>query len=343
VYTSQAQGIGRVVSLGGLVCWNNLGRNVVFADDELQARAVFGSTLFPGEDDPAQFDLDVHAVLDVPELGVVAVLNHIGVVRAFRRADLLASPTVRLVAPAAQWSFVADVERTVAAAGRLIGARPRAERAPGLLVSAPLQGLGNDADISTEVSGQECGEVRALGVVPSPKGPLIAAGSDGRLSLAPLAGDRLGPRRWEVEVDFRVACIAWHRDRVWAAGPDRDSGVDDYDWERLAGGAFAAFDPLDGTLLAGASLPEGVAWGTGGVAVVPFGRRLAAVDRIGCLHVLDPDGRDRVRTIPIAQSSLGIAHAAVVGPRVLCGFNRGGYRLHAYRQPGAAGEDEPST
>ena len=32
VRNSQPEGIGRVVALGDLVCWNNLGRNVVFAD-----------------------------------------------------------------------------------------------------------------------------------------------------------------------------------------------------------------------------------------------------------------------------------------------------------------------
>src|SRR5262249_552380 len=89
VRNSQPEGIGRVVTLGDLVCWNNLGRNVVFADAGLRPRAVFGTTLFPGEDEPSQYDLDVHSILDLPERGLVVVLNHFGVVRGFRRADLL--------------------------------------------------------------------------------------------------------------------------------------------------------------------------------------------------------------------------------------------------------------
>ena len=74
VRNSQPEGIGRLVALDGLVCWNNLGRNVVFADPTLRPRAVFGTTLFPGEDEPSQYDLDVHAVLDLPELGLVLML-----------------------------------------------------------------------------------------------------------------------------------------------------------------------------------------------------------------------------------------------------------------------------
>jgi hypothetical protein len=40
------------------------------------------------------------------------------------------------------------------------------------------------------------------------------------------------------------------------------------------------------------------------------------------------DGEPRARMDPFASDSLGIAHAAVVGDRILYGFNRGGYRLH---------------
>ncbi|HXW82544.1 MAG TPA: hypothetical protein VEJ84_23805, partial [Acidimicrobiales bacterium] len=108
------------MALEGLVCWNNLGRNVVFADTEFRPFAVFGTTLYPGEDDPSQYDLDVHAILDLPELGSVVTLNHFGTVRGFRR-DLLERSDGRLVEPAPQWRFVADVERTVAVDGCLIG------------------------------------------------------------------------------------------------------------------------------------------------------------------------------------------------------------------------------
>ncbi len=112
VRNSQPEGIGRVVALGELLCWNNLGRNVVFADHQARPRAVFGTTLFPGQDEPSQYDFDVHAIIDLPELGLVGVLNHIGLLRGFRRADIDGSAGERLIEPSCQWWFVADVERT---------------------------------------------------------------------------------------------------------------------------------------------------------------------------------------------------------------------------------------
>jgi hypothetical protein len=336
VRNSQPEGIGRVAALGDLVCWNNLGRNVVFADSRLRPRAVFGTTLFPEEDEPSQYDLDVHAVLDVPELGCVVVVNHFGVVRGFRRSDILSHTGVRPVEPAVLWSFVADMERTVVADGRLVGSRPRSEGANGVVVSAPLSTLPGGGAIPAHLGAQHFGEVTALGVIPSAGGALVAVGGSGRVSLAPLVGDHLGRPRWDTEIGFRVATITWDGRALWAAGPDCVGTVDDYDWERLDGGGFAVLDPSDGAALAVGGLPGGVAWGTGGVAVVPLGRLLVAVGRTGCLHTIDAarPGIDR-STAPLASGSLGIAHTAVVGRRVLYGFNRGGYRLHLFGQAGA--------
>ncbi len=103
-----------MVALGDLVCWNNLGRNVVFADAGLRPCAIFGTTLFPDDDEASQYDLDVHAILDVPELELVVVLNHFGTVRGFRRRDLLGLHSTGTSSHrSAVWSFLADVERTV--------------------------------------------------------------------------------------------------------------------------------------------------------------------------------------------------------------------------------------
>jgi hypothetical protein len=333
VRNSQPEGIGRVVALEGLVCWNNLGRNVVFADAALRPRAVFGTTLFPDEDEPSQYDLDVHAVLELAELGLVVVLNHFGTVRGFRRADLVPAGVVRAVEPVTRWSFVADVERTVVAGGRLVGSRPRSEGAVGVLISAPLAGLRAEDVIPARVDGVAFGEVTALGVVPSATGPLVVMGGDGQFALVPLEGDRLGAPRWEAEVAFRVAVVEWAAGAVWAAGPSRGGPVDDYDWERLAGGGFAVVDP-DGAIVVAGDLPTDVAWGTGGVAVAVLGARLVAAGRTGSLHVVDPRRRDHDRsTAPQAAASLGMAHLAVAGRRVVGGFNRGGYRLHASDPP----------
>src|SRR2546421_5604390 len=75
VRNSQAHGIGRVVALDGLVAWNNLGRNVVFAGQDFVPRAVFDESMFD-DDEPSQFDLDVHAILEPTGSGVIVVLNH---------------------------------------------------------------------------------------------------------------------------------------------------------------------------------------------------------------------------------------------------------------------------
>ena len=69
VRNSQPEGIGRVAELGDLVAWNNLGRNVVFADRRWRPVAVFGTTSFAYDDELSQYDLDVHAILPLAEEG----------------------------------------------------------------------------------------------------------------------------------------------------------------------------------------------------------------------------------------------------------------------------------
>jgi hypothetical protein len=340
VRNSQPEGIGRVVALGDLTCWNNLGRNVVFADAALRPHAIFGATLFPDDDEASQYDLDVHAILDVTECGLVVVLNHFGTLRAFRRRDLLGSPDGRLVTPACVWSFVADVERTVVVAGRLVGSAPRSGGAIGLVISELLRSLPEDASVPTRLDAAAFGEVTALGVVPPPRDPRIAVGGDGKLALVPMTNGRAGRPRWETSVGFRVATIAWHGGALWAAGPDRQTNIDDYDWEALAGGGYAVFDHADGRPVLSGRLPDDVAWGTGGVAVSPFGSLLAAAGRTGCLHLVDPrTGASHRTSAPLSRTSLGIAHLAVVAGRVVCGFNRGGYRLHSFGESAGATED----
>ncbi len=338
VRNSQPEGIGRVVAIGDLVCWNNLGRNVVFADGWLRPLAIFGTTFFPTDDDASQFDLDVHAILDLPELELVVVLNHFGTVRGFRRRDLVGSAGGQLVAPSVVWSFVADVERTVAVAGRLVGTAPRADAAIGLVVSDRLDTVPDGAEVPNTMGATGFGEVTALGAIPSQNDPLIAVGGDEKVALMQLTGAQVQPARWETPVGFRVATLAWHDGAVWAAGPDRGD-IDDYDWDRLSGGGFAALDPTDGRIVMSGPLPEDIAWGTGGVAVAPFGRRLATATRRGDLCLVDPrTGASQRAGGPLAGDSLGIAHLAVAGHRALIGFNRGGYRLHSFVEPAAAAE-----
>jgi hypothetical protein len=333
VRNSQPEGIGRVVTLDDLVCWNNLGRNVVFADSGLRPRAIFGTTLYPDEDEPSQYDLDVHSILDAPEAGLVVVLNHFGTVRGFRRDELVACTGGRPVAPSSMWSFVADVERSLVVAGRLVGSVPRSDGAIGLVVSDVFHTLPDGGSIPTRLGATSLGEVTALGVVPSRHDHQIAVGGDGTLALLPLKQQHVGQPRWEASIGFRAATIAWHGEALWVAGPDRGANIDDYDWEALSGGGFSVFDALDGKTIMSGRLPNDVAWGTGGVAVAPFGSLLAAARRNGGLHLVDPrTGTNRASTAPLGDTSLGIAHLAVAAGRVVCGFNRGGYRLHSFTE-----------
>jgi hypothetical protein len=331
VRNSQPPGIGRVVALGDLTCWNNLGRNIVFADRRLRPRAVFGRTLFPDQDEPSQYDLDIHAVLELPELGLVLVLNHLGCVRGFRHSELLRPGPPREVEPTVTTVFAADVERTVLADKQIVGSRPRSEGAEGVLVSTPIDPATLDAPIETDVAAESFGEVTALGVVGGVSETLVALGGQDRVALMPIARGRILRPRWEVEVGFRTAIMVWDGRLLWTAGSASTPGIDDYDWEGLRGGGFAGLDPRDGHVVVAGPLPDDVAWGTGGVAVVVLGTGPAAIGRTGCVYLLDPRRPAEWRsTTPLASGSLGLAHADVVGNRVLFGFNRGGYQLYLF-------------
>src|SRR4051794_33161784 len=146
VRNSQAHGIGRVAALDGLGAWSNLGRNVVFVGLDLRPLAVFDESAFV-EDEPSQYDLDVHAVLDVPGTGAVVTLNHFGMVRGFRRADVGTAGPLRRVAPVWTATFAADVERAVVVGDRLVGSQPREQRTPGLLVSERLTASAGSAEL----------------------------------------------------------------------------------------------------------------------------------------------------------------------------------------------------
>ena len=334
VRNSQPEGIGRVVVLERAIAWNNLGRNIVFADHALRPRRVFGNTLFPDDDELSQYDLDIHAILELPRSDLVLALNHFGGLRAFRSSELVwpgPGPT-RLVEPISTMTFVADVERTVVAGGRLVGSGPRSEGAVGVLISEPVTGAADGSLLGANLCAPRFGEVTALGVVGGAGQELLALGGDGRVALFALAGGELRGPRWDVEVDLRAATCVWDGTLLWVAGSARPAGpVDDYNWESVRGGGFVALDPSDGHAVAAGPLPDGIAWGTGSTAVVRCGPWLAAVGRNGRVHFLDTRRGGWRSTAPLASESLGMAHAAALSDRVLYGLNRGGYRLHTAR------------
>ena len=158
VDNSQPHGIGRVAALDGLCAWNNLGRNVVFADETFRPRAVFDESIF-SEDEPSQYDLDVHAILDVPTAGIVLVLNHLGLLRAFDAGEIRREGPLRRVSPLWTRQFIADVERAVVSRTRLVGSRPREERLGGLLVSEPLTATAGEEIVDVAVALEEWGMV----------------------------------------------------------------------------------------------------------------------------------------------------------------------------------------
>ncbi len=330
VRNSQPAGIGRVVDLGHVCAWNNLGRNVVFASRAFEPCAVFDQTVFPDDDEPSQYDLDVHAILDVPAAGVVVVLNHLGLLRAFRRSGIHTSGAPRRIEPVWTADFAPDMERVVALGDRLIGSLPHEQQAGGVLVSEPITASADGARLDGHVELEAWGMVTALATAHAGERRSLAVGGNGRAGLVPIDRGDVGRLRWEVGVDFEPATFVQDAELLWVAGPEIGAhGIDDYDWEKLHGGGFAALDLADGRTVVRGRFARDLAWGNGGTAVVLAAGRVCGIGRAGEVHVYrTASGDHRARTDGLAADSLGIAHAAVVGDRILYGFNRGGYRLH---------------
>ena len=329
VRNSQPHGIGRAAALDGLCAWNNLGRNVVFADESFRPLAVFDESVFT-EDEPSQYDLDVHAILEIPSVGIVLVLNHLGMLRAFHADDIRRPGPLRRIRPVWTRTFAADVERAVISGTRLVGSRPREEHVGGLLVSEPLTAAADEKELDVTVQLETWGMVTSLSAL-GDRDNQLALGGEGRVSLAPVTDEGVGEPRWVVDVGFQPAALLWDGTLLWAAGSEHSAmGIDDYDWEALRGGGFTGLDPTDGRVMVRGHFPDDLAWGNGGVAVVTISGALCAIGRTGQVHTFDlRDGSTMTTSAPIANKSLGIAHATAVGNRVLYGFNRGGYQLHA--------------
>jgi hypothetical protein len=228
-------------------------------------------------------------------------------------------------------SFADDLERTVALGARLVSSWPGSSAGGGLLVSEPLHRGFRKPVLDAEVALKGWGRVTALGTFGAGREQLVAVGGEGRVTLVALDDGRLGRTQFEVDLPLRAAAFAWDGRLLWAVGSElTETPIDDYRWEDLRAGRYAGLDPANGRTVVAGLLPDDVAWGNGGVAVVIAGGRLCAVGRTGSLHWLnDPRTGRFSTTAPLSESSRGIAHAAAVGDRVLYGFNRGGYRLHA--------------
>jgi hypothetical protein len=331
VINSQPAGIGRVVALDGGCAWNNLGRNVVFADGSLRPVAVFGDTVYPEDDEASQFDLDVHAVVDLPGSGSVAVLNHYGSLRVFgspwssRTGPVPGEPNLT---ERRRLQFVDDVERVVALGDHLVTSRPRGRRLDGILLTESLP--STEDHVRAEPAQESVGFVSALTARSTPDGTgWVALGGEGRVRLVEAERGRLGAIRWDAPVDFLVAVLLQSGATLWAAGSAAGgAGVDDYRWDELRGGGLVQLDLASGAVLTTARFGEDLAWGSGGVPLALLDGVPCGVGRRGELHVLLPGAGETTRlTEEPSREPLGIAHVAVVGDRLVVGFNRGGYRL----------------
>ncbi|HEV3265232.1 MAG TPA: hypothetical protein VG014_06895 [Acidimicrobiales bacterium] len=328
---SQAAGIGRIVSFGNRCAWNNLGRNVVFADANLHPMAIFGDTLFPEDDEASQFDLDIHAIVELGDTGQIAIVNHLGSVRIFDAPwTLRPGPVVgHYLREARRLDYLEDVERVIGLGGRLVTSRPRSRRLGGVLVSLPITSSPGRLDADTEQ--ESFGFVTALASGSTPDGHgWVALGGEGRVRLVEADHGRLGATRWEAPVDFLTAALVAWGSSLWAAGSATGgAGLDDYDWDRLGGGGLAQIDLASGDVVASARFGADLAWGSGGVALVVVDGIPCGLGRRGELHTLVPGEPETTQlTAGLAPQPLGIAHVAVVGDQLVIGFNRGGYRLH---------------
>jgi len=330
VRNSQPEGIGRVVALGELCAWNNLGRNVVFASRTFRPLAIYDETRYPDDDESSQYDLDVHAIVEMPGADVVVVLNHLGLLRAFRPSEIRVAGPVRRPQPLWTCTFAEDVERVVAVGRRLIGSRPHETRAGGVLVSEPIAPTAGRGHVDAEVKLGTWGVVTALAALTVGGRDCIALGGEGQLSLVPANDGNVGRLRWQVDVGFHPAAMIWDGTLLWVAGSELTATeIDDHDWEMLRGGGFVGVDPADGSTVVEGHFAHDLAWGNGGVPVAMIAGVLCGIGRAGELHLFSArDGRFLTGTAPIASHSLGIAHAAAVGDHLLYGFNRAGYQLH---------------
>ena len=263
------------------------------------------------------------------------MLNHLGIVRAFSSDAIRHPGPMRQVDPVWTRTFAPDVERMAVLGDRIVGSRPREDGAPGLLVGERLSTQSTPDPLATSVQLETIGMVTALVAVHDRGTECIAVGSNGQLRLVPATAAGLGRPSWTVDLDFEPRLVLWDGARVWAAGCDRaPRAVDDYDWEALRGGGFAGLDPADGRVVVRGRFPEDLAWGNGGVAAVCAPGALCGIGRRGEVYTYDTtDGRLRTTSAPIADGSLGIAHAAAQSDQILYGFNRGGYRLYSARVP----------
>ncbi len=144
-----------------------------------------------------------------------------------------------------------------------------------------------------------------------------------------------GPSRWtSIRRFFSGTARSCGRPAASASA----SAIDDYDWEALRGGGFAALDPTDGRVVVRGRFSDDLAWGNGGVAVALVPGALCGIGRRGQVYTFDT--RDGT---PLDGKR---CHCGLVARHRACrGAGRSGaLRLQSRRVPAArdAGRDVAS-
>ncbi len=329
VRNSQMEGIGRIEAFGNTVVINNLGRNIEtchFENGGLHRPSFYQETAYPDHDELSQFDLDMHAFLMSPDRRHLLALNHHGLVRVF---EMPAFRHVRSL----QW--YGDVERTVLIDGCLIGTSPNgfATEDPardGIVIGKSWEESNGRISFSFELS--DWGKVSAIAQICPGNALAIAAGQ--RLGLFSVKGAAISSLLWQIDLPF---AILWIKDnpaqkKILVAG---DS-------------PFAVLDADSGRLLQQFRLTPALAWGNGAVPLTLAHDQLIGADRLGGIYSWSLKAEDSDSASPktllteTAAQPLGFAHMAISGNHVLCGYNRGGYKILCAPLPNSTSSTDPS-
>lgn len=314
VRNSQSAGIGRIEAFGDTILINNLGRNIEisrFENSGLHRQRLHHETIYPVDDELSQFDLDMHAFLGSTDRRHLLALNHHGLVCVFEM------PSFRTVC-SLQW--YGDIERTVMIDDCLVGSSPGGYATDdpakdGIVIGEPW---GDSRErIRCSFALADWGKVSAVEAAGLRGGLAVAAGRRlGLFSLRRSGRVRIDRLLWKVDLSFSVRWIKY-------APMERKFFV--------AGDEFVAVSEESGKLLQQFPLAPDIAWGNGAVPLGLAGDQLIGADRLGGIYSWDNSSASaRIIREPDATQSLGFAHMAICGNHILCGYNRGGYRiLHA--------------
>lgn len=345
-------GVNRVLSLPPYLLVDNIARNVELWRLAADARRVldrtrYDDTSYPGDPDASLLDLDIHAAFLRDGRDLVTV-NHYGRVRAFP----VPASSPRMF-PSWEAQLLGDMERVVLVDGCLVASSPRGEftpdaARPGVFVFEPLADAGATREQPAEPRRlqfdqilADWGFVRAVAV--SRPGDRLVVSAGPRVGVFPVerhpAGLRVGACLWECELPFDAHWLHVDEDRrLWTGGPGR-TGARPGDASTGPGGGVRRHDLENGSVLAGAPLPDATAWGFGAdpLVLAPGGDTLHALGHDASLHAVDVAGGAVRQTYRApdslggaAPASFGIGHAARCGRCLYAGFSRGGFWLLRY-------------